>query len=90
MLEVLIDTNVILRLFDTTSAPEQTAKVKRLFEAARAEKIGLARSVGRLSLLANTRQKDVESRQSMPFSLWRIRKQASAFAFKNRLGIHDR
>ena len=41
MLEVLIDTNVILRLFDTTSEPEQTAKVKRLFEAAHDEKIEL-------------------------------------------------
>jgi predicted nucleic acid-binding protein len=41
MTEVLIDTNVILRLFDTTSEPKQTDKVKRLFESARVGKIGL-------------------------------------------------
>jgi predicted nucleic acid-binding protein len=41
MPEVLIDTNVILRLFDTTSEPEQTAKAKRLFESARSGKIEL-------------------------------------------------
>jgi len=33
---ILIDTNVILRLFDTTSNPAQTAKTKRLFELAKA------------------------------------------------------
>ena len=41
MQEILIDTNVILRLFDTTSAPAQTAKVKRLFKAAHSGKLEL-------------------------------------------------
>ena len=31
MKEVLIDTNIIIRLFDTTSEPEQTIKAKNLF-----------------------------------------------------------
>ena len=35
MKEILIDTNIIIRLFDTTSQPEQTAKAKRLFEQAK-------------------------------------------------------
>ena len=34
MKEILIDTNVIIRLFDTTSEPKQTAKAKRLFSEA--------------------------------------------------------
>ena len=36
MKEILIDTNVIIRLFDTTSEPEQTAQAKRLFLEAQA------------------------------------------------------
>jgi len=36
MKEILIDTNVVIRLFDTTSEPEQTAKAKRLFSDAQA------------------------------------------------------
>jgi predicted nucleic-acid-binding protein len=35
MREILVDTNVILRLFDTISAPDQTAQAKRLFQAAK-------------------------------------------------------
>ncbi|MDR0648326.1 MAG: PIN domain-containing protein [Synergistaceae bacterium] len=35
MRDVLVDTNVILRLFDTISAPDQTARAKQLFEAAK-------------------------------------------------------
>ena len=31
MKEILVDTNVIMRLFDTTTEPIQTAKAKRLF-----------------------------------------------------------
>ena len=38
MKEILIDTNVIIRLFDTTSEPEQTARAKRLFTEAQAKK----------------------------------------------------
>jgi predicted nucleic acid-binding protein len=34
MKEILIDTNVIIRLFDTSSEPGQTAKAKRLFSEA--------------------------------------------------------
>ena len=34
MKEILIDTNIIIRLFDTISEPEQTAKAKRLFSEA--------------------------------------------------------
>lgn len=34
MKEILIDTNIIIRLFDTTSQPKQTVKAKRLFEQA--------------------------------------------------------
>ena len=34
MKEILIDTNVIIRLFDTTSEPKQTAKTKHLFSEA--------------------------------------------------------
>ena len=34
--EVLIDTNVVVRLFDTSSEPEQTSKAKRLFMEAQA------------------------------------------------------
>ena len=41
MKEILIDTNVIIRLFDTTSEPEQTAKAKRLFSEAQAGNLGL-------------------------------------------------
>jgi predicted nucleic acid-binding protein len=41
MREVLLDTSVIMRLFDTTSAPEQTAKAKRLFALARKGDIAL-------------------------------------------------
>ena len=36
MKEILVDTNVIVRLFDTTSEPGQTAKAKRLFSEAQA------------------------------------------------------
>jgi len=36
MKEILIDTNVIIRLFDTISEPKQTAKAKRLFSDAQA------------------------------------------------------
>jgi len=36
MKEILIDTNVVIRLFDTTSEPGQTAKAKRLFSEAQA------------------------------------------------------
>ena len=36
MKEVLIDTNVVVRLFDTTSEPGQSAKAKRLFMEAQA------------------------------------------------------
>ena len=38
MKEILIDTNVIIRLFDTTSEPEQTVRAKRLFREAQAGK----------------------------------------------------
>ena len=34
--EVLIDTNVVVRLFDTTTEPGQTSKAKRLFMEAQA------------------------------------------------------
>lgn len=40
MQKVLIDTNVIMRLFDT-SEPRQTEKSKRLFEAAQSRKVAL-------------------------------------------------
>ena len=36
MKEILIDTNIIIRLFDTTSEPKQTAKARRLFFEAQA------------------------------------------------------
>jgi len=36
MKEILIDTNVVIRLFDTTSEPKQTTKAKRLFLEAQA------------------------------------------------------
>jgi len=36
MKEILIDTNIIIRLFDTTSEPKQTAKARRLFSEAQA------------------------------------------------------
>jgi predicted nucleic acid-binding protein len=36
MKEILIDTNIIMRLFDTTSEPIQTKKAKLLFEQAKA------------------------------------------------------
>ena len=35
MKEILVDTNVIMRLFDTTTEPIQTAKAKHLFLEAR-------------------------------------------------------
>ena len=40
MKEILIDTNVIMRLFDT-SEPKQTEKAKRLFEAAQSKEVTL-------------------------------------------------
>ena len=42
MKEILVDTNVIMRLFDTTSEPAQTAKAKTLFLEARTGRCVLA------------------------------------------------
>ena len=35
MKQILLDTNIIIRLFDTISEPNQTAKAKRLFREAK-------------------------------------------------------